>query len=269
MNNKLLLLSIVCYNNIDEVISFVEQIAKQTMSSNIVLGIFCAKKDNKQLDEILRSINVNYYLVDTYENQGYLNNCLNVIKEYKDEYDWAVITNTDIEYYNDDFYEKVLNYKINNDIWEIGTKIINNKDNRQTNPLIIARPSKKFMEIKKTIFTNLALYLLYNIFYQFKKNRKNDNANIKTCEVYAVHGSHFILKKDCINELNKISKNIFMYGEEELIAGLIHKNNKKVLYIEDYSIKHNANSTTNLISSINKFKMYKQSYNFIYNSFFK
>lgn len=264
--NNIILISIVCYRNSQEVLEFIYSLKRQKNSKNLHVVITCVFVDD--YDEIVSKINktISYEIIKLKENLGYLNNCLYGVNNSKyQDTKWIMITNTDIQFIENDFFDKFLSTNLNDDVWSIGTKIINRNDDRQTNPLMIDKPNKKIMTIKKIVFCNHLLYLVYNLYYYIRNRFKSkNNKNNKTSYVYAVHGSSFLLNKECIKELSSISKNIFMYGEEELIAAFIYKHNKKTLYIDELHINHNSGTVTSNLSNNTKFEYYKKSYKYLY-----
>lgn len=265
--NNTILVSIVCYKNPEETIGFINSIKRQKDVSNIHIVVTSNYKED--YDEIInnigKDIKCEVFLIN--ENLGYLNNCLYGINNSKcKNTKFVMITNTDVEFIEEDYFSKLLSTKIDENVWCIGTNIININDNRQTNPLITDKTSKQLMKIKRTVFCNKLLYDIYNFYYYIRNKftTKNNKEDIETKYVYAVHGSSFVLNRDCIDELSSLARNIFMYGEEELIAAFIEKYNKKVLYISELHVNHKGGSVTSKISDNKKFKHFKKSYNFIY-----
>lgn len=266
-NSNLILVSIVCYRNPKEVIGFVSSLKKQKNINNVHVVITCSSKNDYDeiKDNLNDSISKEMFLIDS--NLGYLNSCLYGINNSKIEnYKFAMITNTDVEFIENDYFNALISMPIEESVWSIGTSIISKNDKRQTNPLMISEPSKTIMKIKRIVFCNKILYKTYN-FYYYLRNKfisKSNDFNAETGYVYAVHGSSFLLHPECINKLSNVAKNIFMYGEEELIAALIKKNNKKVLFINELHVDHKCSTVTSGISDKIKFNYYKKSYKYLY-----
>ena len=109
------------------------------------------------------------------------------------------------------------------------------------------------------------------MYYGFRKKMRKThkaNHNMYSRMIYAVHGSCFIVNGDCIDVLNRYEDNIFMYGEELFIAEIIAREKKMIFYDSSIKIIHNENQATGIVLNRRKQSWFKQSYIYLYNTFF-
>ena len=91
--------SVICYDNEEEVLDFADKLSRQKDSEKIVLLVTCNKCMNvKKLINDLNEIKISSQIFEPGKNLGYLHGCLHGFKEFGEEYEWAVISNTDIDF---------------------------------------------------------------------------------------------------------------------------------------------------------------------------
>lgn len=266
MYNVKFLVGIVCYNNEKEVSEFVDNISNQTIIQKIAIVICCNHSNNIDILYNIKKKYINKFNIYIYcpkENLGYLNGCLYGIENVSIPYKWAVISNTDITFRSIDFFEKILKAKLGNNVWCIGPDIKLKYSDVSQNPFLCSRYSKFRFLFYVFIYNNLFLFVLYNLLSILKK--KNYHVRQKNIHqnVYAVHGSIFILRNECIAKIIKIAKPIFLYGEEILVAEIIRKNNKETIFFPEISVLHNENQSTSKLNIIKKWRNFKKSFNYL------
>lgn len=273
MITKEIIITISVYNNEQEVVEFVNKIAKQNMGNKIGLFITCnSVNDKKKFEQDINNISVEHYIFYPTSNLGYLNGCLYGVKQYRKiiKCKWIMITNTDITFLNTSFFEKILTYNWNEDFWCIAPDIIL-PTGRHQNPFLRSRPDKYRIQRWRFLQGNAHILHLYSILSDMKQHVLKHNyneINRESCEIYAPHGSCFLLSERCIDKLIRESKKVFMYGEEILVGEIIREESKKVYYCNDLKIRHNENATTKYINYEKKADYYKKSFEYIYKRFF-
>lgn len=275
-----IIIGVTCYNNEHEVMNFIKGILNQELKKICVyVSITCI--DQKSCDLVngmLSNLNntnkkVKTKVFNAKKNLGYMNACIYGIKKVLDEdnkVDWIIISNTDIEFTENCFFEKFTNIKCNKNIWCVGPAIIDNTK-QYRNPYIKHRPSKKSLIIKKVIYSYSWLNNIYFNLYKLKKYMQDVKfGSLEHSDyTYAVHGCIFIISLSCFYELDKKATGIFMYGEENLIAEIVFKNRKKTYYWSESLVYHNNNQVTSNISDKNKMKWKKDSINYILRNFYE
>lgn len=263
------LISVVCYNNENEIIEFAKKLRKQKNTDQIKLVVTC--NSCSDFDRLCKEIKKEYPVSEVFnppKNLGYINGCLYGFLNQKDSYKWGLISNTDIEFASADFFEKILSFQ-DDSVWCIGPDIVLVENGIHQNPYQIYRFSPNKKKIKDLVFSCYLTYRIY-FFMSFIKKiiRKRFVDEKKECVkpsgfVYAVHGSCFILKKDCLDALIAENNQIFMYDEEIFVAEVVLKNHKRCYYDQSLKILHNEHQTTGRINYKTKQKWYKQSIQYL------
>ena len=266
-----IVISVVCYRNDDEVVDFARQIEKQDAANRIVLLVTVNKaNDYNELSCKLASVKLECHLYNANKNLGYLNGSLYGVDQYGklNSCDKVVISNTDLTLKNEKTFSDILMNMEDDDIWCLGPSIqlITGK---YQNPFLKERPSNRKIKIWKIVQGNVILLWLYTYLSKIKNRMKKKDFADESGFVYSVHGSFFVLNQKCVLELAKISSQIFMYGEELLVAEIVRANKHKVFYNSQISITHNENSTTSLANMTLKADWYNKSFRFIVQKFFK
>lgn len=276
--NKKIIISVTCFDNEMEIVNFAKNINKQNNSQRVILVITCNRSCKKDwMIQELKKIKLQSYVYEPNTNMGYLHGCLYGLKKFEriEDYEWVMISNTDITFKSQDFFSSFVEKNIDNSIFCVAPKIVLSNGKYQ-NPFLIERPKNIKILFWRFILGNKHLYKIYNSLSEIKKigvensTKKTNDIDIAK-EIYAAHGSCFFIRKGVVDESLSCTgnENIFMYGEEIFIAEIIRKLKKKVIYYPDLYVNHNENSTTSKIDYDKKSIWYKKSYRFIYKSFFK
>ena len=160
--------SVICYDNEEEVLDFADKLSRQKDSEKIVLLVTCNKCMNvKKLINDLNEIKISSQIFEPGENLGYLHGCLYGFKEFGEEYEWAVISNTDIDFVSDSFFSKLLDNHYDSKIGCIGPDITLKVTGKQQNPFALSRPGNALMKFRKVVYAN---YFLYRLYYVLSEN---------------------------------------------------------------------------------------------------
>lgn len=261
-------ISVVCYDNEDEILKFADKLSQQKDYEKIILLVTCNKcKNVKELVEKLNKIRICSKVFNPGNNLGYLHGCLYGLKVYGTGYKWAIISNTDIDFVSSEFFSSFLKKNYEFRIGCIGPDITLKSTQKHQNPFALTRPNNIIMKIRKKIYSSYRLYNLYNYLSKLKNKIYNSKSRIESGYVYAVHGSMIILRKECIDKFLEDNIQIFMYVEELYIAEKLRENH--ILSYCDMNLKviHNENQVTGKISSERKQKWFSQSINFLVNRY--
>ena len=255
--------AVACYNNESEVIEFAKNLSKQNSVDRIQFLVTCnACSDIQSFERDLKNQIPSVYVYDPGKNLGYLPGCLYGVNASNVSYSWVMICNTDIEFQSPDFFEKAIN-SVPENVWCIGPDIVLSQNGTHQNPFLIKKPSKRKVRIWKMVYSNYLLFSLYFKLYDLRPKKQIKNELISEY-VYALHGSCFMLSRDCVLKIINHANNIFMYGEELLVAEIVRENKKKCYYNATVYIKHNENQVTGKIGSRKKQKWFKQSIDYLY-----
>lgn len=262
--------AVICYDNEKEVLKFADKLSKQKECEKIVLLVTCNKCTNvKKLIDSLNKIKISSRVFDPGKNLGYLHGCLYGFKSYNEEYEWAVISNTDIDFVSDTFFSKFLDSHYDSQIGCIGPDITLKVTGKHQNPFALSRPGKALMKFRKVVYANYVLYSLYYKLSDLKSKISHVETQKKSGYVYGVHGSVIILRKECTDKFLEDDIQIFMYGEELYVAERLKENQLLSYYDMDLKIIHNENQVTGKIASRRKQKWCSQSLNFLVERYWK
>lgn len=257
-------IAVTCYGNEAEIIEFAYKLSKQKESEKIVLLVTCNKcKNPEKLRNDLRKIKIHTEVFTPKKNLGYLHGCLYGFKSYNGDYNWAIISNTDVDFVSDKFFETFLNKDYRREIGCVGADIVLKVNGKHQNPFALVRPSNKIMKIRQLAYSNYGLYRLYFGLSGIKGRIKKKVPLIKKGYIYGAHGSVIILRAELIKKMIEDDIQIFMYGEELYIAEKLIENQFLTYYDTDLKIIHNENQVTGKVTSRIKQKWCRQSTNFL------
>ncbi len=257
-----LAVAITVYNNENEVLKFVKGLKKQSIIDRIQLLVTCnACKDIETFKNKLLQVLPSALVFNPNKNLGYLNGCLYSVKKAGNTFSWVMVSNTDIEFKNDDFFEKAL-YSVPKDVWCIGPDIVLSANGAHQNPFLIKRPSKRRLQIWKIAYSNYPFFWLYFKLSELKPKVYQENT-MHSGTVYAIHGSCFLIRKECANSIIASCDGIFMYGEELLVAEIVNQNRKKIYCNMSIGRIQKENQVTGNVDMKRKQKWFKDSIMYI------
>lgn len=222
----------------------------------------------------IRSISTDQYhyiKVQTYvthANLGYLGGARFALgqineKEYNN-YNMVAICNVDLQI-DDYFFERLAETKTDNIGW-IVPSILSDAENKDRNPKILLRPSKRHMQLVKMIYLSPFVYALYVKLVYSKKGKTTTNSS--ATDIYAGHGSFLLftapkLIKACINKFEP-----FLFCEEHFFAEEMLHNNLKVVYQPQLIIHDSDHTSTSKLPQRSYCKYNRDAIQFIINTYF-
>lgn len=262
--------SVICYDNENEVLEFANKLSRQKGSEKIMLLVTCNKcKNIEQLREDLSKVKISSQVFETKKNLGYLLGCLYGFKSYGGEYKWSIISNTDIDFVSDEFFAELLDKHYDSQIGCIGPDITLKVTGKHQNPFATSRPTNALMKMRKVVYSHYGLYSLYGCLSALKNKIVNHEKQITNKYIYGAHGSIVILKKECVDKFIDDDIQIFMYGEELYIAEKLRESQLLSYYDTNLKIIHNENQVTGKIASRKKQEWSSQSINFLVDRYWK
>lgn len=266
---------VIFYSNLDEVVKYTKSLSNQNDGNKIHLAIVLNKSTEKETEELkhqLMETDIKYSIFNPGCNIGYLNGMIYGYKQLKKKginTDWVICSNTDIEYANDGFISDLLNSDLlgQKDIWQIGPSVYAVNREEFTSPFKYARSQK--WDIKKT---NIGMTFphMFTFLHGLKQKmqKKNGGVQPKSCEVYAIHGSYMILRKELLDIVEKREPWELLYNEETYLGELVYLNNKITYYFSDILVYHTEGTSTGKVNMIPKYKMMKRANSRILKEFY-
>lgn len=263
--------SVVCYNNEEEIIEYAKKLEQQKGCEDIrlIITINKSKWDLAKFSDVLKTISVQSFIYTPNENLGYLNGMLYGYREYlknsSEDYQWAIFSNTDISYVNDSFFERLSTQEYEKDIWLLGPSAVD-KTGTYLNPMRSSRYSKKDIILRKKCFEHPTLSVLLNLVHGLRK--KSDNTKPKSQYCYMIHGCYMILNKELADTLANSTPWELMYAEENYLAELTRSADRKVYYDSELEIIHEAGTVTGTVNDKLKRNMHVKSLNRLLKEFY-
>ena len=186
---------IVYYNNSEEIENYILEVA--AISHNMVDIMLIVNSDiNNQIVEIENRLKTKgvecLQIMDYGENVGYLNSMLKTIKSIDlNHYDYVILSNTDIHYESKDFFSKLSELNVSEEIGCIAPSVFAEKSNSYSNPHYLNRVPKKKLKRLVRIFK---LPFLGKIYLKLSEKKAENTRNEKksSCFVYSPHGCYMI-----------------------------------------------------------------------------
>lgn len=264
---------VTLYSNEDEVIEYAKKLSFQSISADLCLCIVVNKNGDMTEDSfnyLLSNLNLRVILYKPGKNLGYLNGLIYGYNQFALIHElpkWVVMSNTDIDFPNNDFFEKFLNKEYNENIWLIGPSIFSSENKSYDNPQYINRHTLSSLKRRIFIFKRPTLAYFYLKFANVKaKLRKRQKPASQYS--YSLHGCFFFVNKKFMDILKDKRYEPLMYSEEAYLAELVVMNNKKCYYDSQIEVIHTGSTVTGKLE-INKRSHYIfESLEYIKNEFF-
>lgn len=245
-----------------EYISEVTQISDGTVDVAVVINKN-THKDN--LEDLCTACGK---LVDYGENVGYLNSMLRYIRENDvSQYDYIILSNTDIHYEMKSFFSRLAENRYNPDIGCIAPSVFSTMTQSYQNPHYVERiPKEKFKRLAR-IFSHPSLGLLYLRLSEWKAKGETSEKK-SSCYVYSPNGSYMIFTKEFIARIKGYEYGVKLYSEESCIGELLCKNGLRCFYDESIEVIHEESTVTGKINYRERFAAWRESIEYILHEFY-
>lgn len=195
------------------------------------------------------------------ENLGYFGGARRGLESMKQkgwESHWTIISNSDIDFPDADFVEKLEKINSHGDIGVVGPRVLSSLSGRDQNPYMLNRPPRSRMHFYKWVFRFQLTCFIYQMLGLLKSLIKNSfkgapkHASEKTperCDLYAVHGSFLIFSQRYFEVGGDFAHRPFLFGEEVTVAERCRRLGLRVVYEPALSIRHVEHATMGWIPS--------------------
>ena len=264
---------IICYNNADEVIQYHQEILK-CKNGNLVGDVVVV---NSETDDNLRELcdyaeKNSIYLFNPKKNLGYMNGLLYGYRcFYKQEAvipRYVIMSNTDIQFSNEDFFCFLEGREYDEDVWCIGPSILVNELHSYDNPVAEQRFTSKYIKSLIWRFSTPIIRELYVsaafIKPKFIKRKKVEESK----KVYLIHGCFFILKGEYAEVLKDKEFGVLLYSEELFVAENAYILGKTAYYDADLEVVHMEHSTTKKLKPRQRAKYLEESMRWIFSEYY-
>ncbi|WP_375604957.1 glycosyltransferase family 2 protein [Flavobacterium davisii] len=193
------------------------------------------------------------------ENRGYfqgLNDGLEVINKSDSLNSFVVVGNNDI-IFESNFIDQLSKLKIEEDILIIAPDVIT-RDGIHENPHVINKMSFLRKLKYEIYFSNYYIAKLITLFYSAERKAKPFDPEAKS--IYMGIGALYILTPNFFKYFDKLREDVFLYGEEAVLADQINSVGGKIWYEPSLKCYHNESSTTSKMDSKYKYNIIQKSY---------
>ena len=167
-----------------------------------------------------------------------------------------IVGNNDIIFENS-FIVKLLNIYIDEKTLVIAEDVISTEGSHE-NPHVI----NKIGFLRKLKYD--VYYLHYGLAWCLAKikstDRKYKSYDPIRKEIHMGIGALYVLTSNFFNYFETLSEEVFLYGEEAVLAGQINSVNGKIVYEPDLVCYHNESATTSKLDSKIKYEIVRKSY---------
>lgn len=232
----------VNYNSYDSLTNYLHSIdnAAEMSGSGIDLSVFVADNTVPAKQVVYQPAHFALHILSTAKNLGYFGAVNALMQQYPPViYDYTIISNVDV-LLTDVFFKKLKTVQCNNNIGWIAPQIYSKQEQRDRNPKILQRYSKKKLQILHWLFRFPVLYNLYtHTIYKTKKIAHHQPGCI-----YAGHGSFIILTKHYFEKCSIIDYPMFLFCEEIYLGEQCRQNGLKVIYNPTIIVNDNEHAST-------------------------
>ena len=193
------------------------------------------------------------YQLSHYDNPGYLPAALKTVySEDYASYDYIIISNVDVTL-DDTFFTALRDLKADADTVWIAPFIWSPSEQRDVNPKILERYTKKRLRLLRLLFACPPLYYLYTrTLYRRKVSRSEESGvrseDYKYKNIYAGHGSFMIFRPEIFLQEPKLDYPVFLFCEEIYMAEMALRIGKKVTHCPSVKVWDKEHASTGLMN---------------------
>lgn len=200
-----------------------------------------------------------------FDNIGYLGAAQEIINKSYNDYDYVAISNVDLKIGNS-FFQELCGIKQDDTIAWIAPCIYSHDENRDRNPKVLERYSKKKLQL---IYYMYKFPILFYLYTATAYKRKKLTPHYDEMDIYAGHGSFILLTRSFFRKYDKIEYPIFLFGEELYLAELVRKEGMRVSYMPNLKVEDNEHVSTSKMKKKFYFKCNTESIKYILETFYE
>ena len=248
------------YNALDNYIASVGKALEAAADPTISVKIHVADNSTFSRKENSQSVETTHY-----DNPGYLPAALKTVySEDFASYDYIIISNVDVTL-DESFFIALRDLKPDPDTVWIAPFIWSPSENRDVNPKILERYTKKRLQLLRLLFACPPLYYLYTrTLYRKKVNqsRKEEASssasdsnhnfqfsilNSQLKNIYSGHGSFMIFRPELFQQEPPLNYPVFLFCEEIFMAEMVRRIGKKAVHCPAVKVWDCEHASTGLM----------------------
>lgn len=230
------------YAETDRFLSSVDVAAEKSNNMNVTVFVADNTEDNIQVIRTdYPNISVEPFVVG--KNSGYFGAVQQCMQKHNPaNYDYVVISNVDLVV-NNDALKRLAEIDVTDSIGWLAPMIYSTAENRDHNPKIMSRYSKRKLHLLKFMYSHPWINRLYeHTVYRLKSSIQDVHEEGE--KIYAGHGSFIILTNAFFRKAGTIDYPIFLFGEEIYLAEKCRLNRMKTIYVPSVMITDSDHCST-------------------------
>ena len=260
----------VTYNSYDALDNYIASVGKALEAAadpTISVKIHVADNSNYSRNVECGMWNENTPSAETthYDNPGYLPAALKTVySEDYASYDYIIISNVDVTL-DETFFTALRDLKPDPDTVWIAPFIWSPSENRDVNPKILERYTKKRLQLLRLLFACPPLYYLYTrTLYRKKVNQSSKEEasssasdgnhnfqfsilNSQLKNIYSGHGSFMIFRPELFQQEPPLDYPVFLFCEEIFMAEMVRRIGKKTVHCPTVKVWDCEHASTGLM----------------------
>jgi len=246
---------IICvnYNTYEHAKNYLNSIDEAAVNAGLKVTVIIS--DNSDLIETIEPVyhNIELHHIITNQNLGYLGAVTYGIRKSGikvRDFSYSIISNVDVSL-PVDFFKILEVKKYSEKVGCIAPSIFSISENKDRNPKLLTRPSKKKLEILRIMYSIPAIFDLYVKFiYKNRKTIKFENETI----IFAPHGSFMIFMNSFADFIQSFSYRTFLFCEENFFGENLRNMKLSVIYDPDLKVTDSDHVNTRNIKRGNYYK---------------
>lgn len=247
---KSILIIPVNYNSYYSLKSYLESIeislnavGKSELAVDVVVADNSSEKET--IDNSYKYIRK--FEVISIDNKGYFGGAFEVYNSIKSivQYDYVIISNVDLRV-DESFFSILASKQLTEEIGWLAPAILSKQENRDMNPKIANRYSKRQMQLLLMMYKYPIIKCIY-LKTMHKAKHRDEVVNHDEKDIYAGHGAMFILTKSFVSKNLHLEYPVFLYGEEIYMGEEMRLCGLKTRYIPSLKVYDDAHVSTGTI----------------------
>lgn len=246
------------------------------------------REDSSFLAEVLHNHDPGAILVKAPTNLGYFGGARLGLRRYLESAgipDWLVISNVDVEIDLHTFLEVLPKLTRSGDIGVIAPSVWSNTHNRDWNPKMVRRPSRRRMHLYKTLFASRVGLSLFEFGSRIKSlilpwRSKvllasshehllgHLSSGVEWQKIYAPHGACLAFSSSYFEAGGDLEYPGFLFGEEVFVAETARALGLQVAYVPTLRVSSRDHVSTGVIRSREMARHIRESASLIFELYF-
>jgi GT2 family glycosyltransferase len=262
---------LINYFKEDELVAFVQNELAQVLTNERVLIIVDnGSRSNLLIENLGRHPRID--ILEPKKNLGYFGASRMAYEHLQVKqiaFDNFIISNFDLEFKSDDFFDHLERVSQESDAAVIGPSITSSLSGAALNPMYVEQ--LPIAKLNRLLF--VTSFHPIHLFYQWLHHVKRKLSGSKAMEqseayVYAIHGSFMVLKKAFFVAGGNLNFKSFLYCEELFIAEQCKKLGLKTLFEPSLKVEHREHITTGNYKDARHMKFLHQSLRYIRDDYY-